>query len=412
MESDLEKNKLPGDRHYTRLQQHLDRLPIGFPPSRTGADIRLLKHIFTPEEAKIALCLSHRHAPAKALFARAGHLVDSVPKLEDRLRAMVKKGGIEFRKEKGQRLYANAPLVVGMYELQVDRLTPELIRDFKAYTSEKRYGISLLGTKVPQMRTIPIHKSLSTHMPVADYDQVTRLLDKAAAPFVILPCICRKKAAMLGNDCKQTQRTETCMAMGSFAHSVLEMGIGRKISRNEARDIIGANEKDGLVLQPANTREVEFVCSCCGCCCGMLGIQKDLPLPLDFWASNFKALLDKELCIGCGKCSKICQTGALCLVQPSSIPEIPATDEPKIKPKTSLDARRCIGCGLCVPACPFDAISLEPVSTQTRPPKNREALNETILEGKKSPLGKVRVIGKLARAMLVTRDLRLLKKED
>ncbi len=397
------------DRHYIRLQQHLDRLPVGFPPSPTGADIRLLKHIFTPEEAQIAVCLSHRHAPAKALFDRTSHLVDSVQELEHRLRAMVNKGGIELRKEKGQRLYANAPLVVGMYELQVDRLTPELIQDFKAYTSEKGYGISLLGTQVPQMRTIPIHKSISTHIPVADYDQIIRLLDKASAPFVILPCICRKKAAMLGNDCKQTQRMETCMAMGSFAHSVLEMGIGRQITRNEARDIIKANEKDGLVLQPANTREVEFICSCCGCCCGMLGIQKNLPLPLDFWASNFQACLDTEACAGCGKCEELCQAGAITLPQSSSPQD---GHEPVAKPKATLNLHRCIGCGLCVPGCPFKAISLEPVSTQTRPPKNRGALNETILEGKKSPLGKVRVIGKLARAMLVTRDLRLLKKGD
>lgn len=398
---------------YILLQQHLDRLPVGFPPSSTGADIRLLKHIFTPKEARIALCLNHRPAPVETLIDRLNqqdsHLVNSVEELENRLDAMMKKGAIELRKNKGQKLYANTPLVVGMYELQVDRLTPELIRDFKTYTSEKGYGLSLLATKIPQMRTIPIHKSVSTHMPMADYDKIIHLLDRAAPPFVILPCICRKKAAMQGKTCEQTQRTETCLALGSIADSVLDMGIGREITKDEARQIIKDNGKEGLVLQPANTREVEFICSCCGCCCGMLGLQKDLPLPLDFWTSNFQACLDTAACAGCGKCEKICQAGALSLPKPSKPYE---THESDIKPKAVLNLHRCIGCGLCVPACPFQAISLEPVSSQARPPKNREALNETILEGKKSPLRKVRVIGKLARGILATRDLRLLKKGD
>ena len=40
---------------YRRLQQHLDQMPVGFPRAESGADIRVLKHLFTPEEAKIAI---------------------------------------------------------------------------------------------------------------------------------------------------------------------------------------------------------------------------------------------------------------------------------------------------------------------------------------------------------------------
>ena len=34
--------------------------------------------------------------------------------------------------------------------------------------------------------------------------------------------------------------------------------------------IIEENQREGLVLQPSNTRDIDFVCSCCGCCCGIL----------------------------------------------------------------------------------------------------------------------------------------------
>ena len=40
---------------YRDLQKHLDRLPISYPSTESGVEIRILKHLFTPEEAKIAL---------------------------------------------------------------------------------------------------------------------------------------------------------------------------------------------------------------------------------------------------------------------------------------------------------------------------------------------------------------------
>ena len=43
---------------YRDLQKHPDRLPAGFPPTESGVEIRILKHLFTPEEAKMAIELS------------------------------------------------------------------------------------------------------------------------------------------------------------------------------------------------------------------------------------------------------------------------------------------------------------------------------------------------------------------
>ena len=39
------------DKIYIKLQKHLDNQAVGFPATKTGVEIRLLKHIFTPEEA-------------------------------------------------------------------------------------------------------------------------------------------------------------------------------------------------------------------------------------------------------------------------------------------------------------------------------------------------------------------------
>ena len=75
--------------------------------------------------------------------------------------------------------------------------------------------------------------------------------------------------------------------------------------------IIEQNQKQGLVLQPSNTEKADFICSCCGCCCGMLDVHKNIPKPLDFWASNFQAVVDTNTCEGCGTCEEWCQVGAV-----------------------------------------------------------------------------------------------------
>jgi len=48
------QSELDLDNAYENLREHLDKYPIGFPVSKTGAGIRILKHLFEPEEAVIA----------------------------------------------------------------------------------------------------------------------------------------------------------------------------------------------------------------------------------------------------------------------------------------------------------------------------------------------------------------------
>ena len=40
---------------YQKLARHLDNLPGGFPPTETGVELRILRRLFTPEQAELAL---------------------------------------------------------------------------------------------------------------------------------------------------------------------------------------------------------------------------------------------------------------------------------------------------------------------------------------------------------------------
>lgn len=366
---------------YIKLQQHLDNQAIGFPATRSGAELKVLKHIFTPQEAEIACCMKHKFEPLETIFSRAGDCIETVPELEKILDRIQKKGGIESQVKNGRMHYCNAPLVVGMYEFQLNRLTPEFIRDFDEYTGSKTFGLEFLSTKLPQLRTIPISQSIHPQHSVSTFDEVTSLLQHAQEPFVIAECICRKKKSVNGSSCRATERKETCLAVGSMAEIFLRSGGGRKIARDEALGIIELNQKDGLVLQPSNTQKAEFICSCCGCCCGMLRVHKRLPKPLDFWASNFFAQVDRDTCVACGSCARRCQVGAVKF----SVKNGPAT----------IDLNRCIGCGVCIPGCPTQSITLVKKPAEVKPPKTREALHDIMAASRNGRLGKLKLIGKL-----------------
>jgi ferredoxin len=380
---------------YIKLQKHLDNQAVGFPATRSGVEIKILKHIFTPEEAEIACCLSYKFEPLKTIFSSTGHRVDSPEELEKCLERIQKKGGIESKIKNGIMHYCNAPLIVGMYEFQLDRLTPEFIKDFNEYTSGKDFGVAFLGTKLPQMRTIPVAKSIHPQHNVSTYDEVATLMQEAEEPFVIFECICRKKKSMEGQPCKKTDRKETCLAVGDMGRMALQGGQGREITRDEAMSIIEKNQKQGMVLQPSNTEKAEFICSCCGCCCGMLSVQRNLPKPLDFWASNFHAMVDRGTCEACGACEKRCQVGAVSVSEK--------------KQAAVVDLDRCIGCGVCVPVCPTKSITLVKKSDELRPPKTREDLNEIIAAGKKGWLGKLELTGKLIVDSVRTGHMNMLK---
>ncbi len=70
---------------------------------------------------------------------------------------------------------------------------------------------------------------------------------------------------------------------------------------------------------------------------------------------------------------------------------------------------RCLGCGVCVSTCPEKAISLFKKLRETKPPETREALHDIIMAGKKGPLGKLKLTGKLVADAILTGQINILK---
>jgi electron transport complex protein RnfB len=370
------------DQIYRSLQNHFNKQPVGFPATKSGAEIRILKRLFTPQEAQLALSVDHRPATAQQVYEKAGLGFSSAADCDAALYKMSIKGGIDLHEEGGVRSYSTMPFVVGIYERQINNLTPEFLADIDAFIRTPQYGREFLAVAPPQMRTIPINKSITPVHHVAQYDQIRDIIRASDGPFVINACICRRAMELRKKPCKKTNRIETCFSMEDMAEMAIRKGAGRKIDKEEALIIMDRNEDDGLVLQPANAQRPNFVCACCGCCCGMLRYQKMLPRPLDFWASNFQACVDAAACAGCGACVKRCQVGAIKLDRP--------------KGKAIINFQRCIGCGVCVPTCPKKSLSLQEKTPLIVPPETPEKLYEQIFANKKNGLQKFLMLIKLA----------------
>jgi Pyruvate/2-oxoacid:ferredoxin oxidoreductase delta subunit len=369
---------------YRVLQQNLDAQAVGFGATRSGADIRLLKRLFTEDEAKVAARMSYKPATLAQIAEKTAPDF-SAEQTELLLNSMFKRGAIAWKKKDGADCWYLMPLIVGMYEGQGETISADFLADADAYMKTMAFGKAFLGVKPSQMRTVPINRSISAEHHVATYDQIRELIRDSPGPFVVIKCICRETKAMRGKKCTKTARLETCMGLGHMAAMGVRRKQGREISRDEALEVMQKNEDDGLVLQPANAQQPDFVCSCCGCCCGMLGFQKFLPHPLDFWTTNFYAEINQETCISCRKCTARCQVGAVTMEGHDG--------------KARIDLNRCIGCGLCVPTCPSKSIRLKKKEAEIIPPKDDEALYDEIKANKPGALAQAKMLFKVALKM-------------
>ena len=354
------------DNVYIDLQKHLDKQAVGFPPTKSGVELGILKHFFDPEQAGLALHLDYQPKSATDVFNSVKGSGLSLEKVKSMLEGMASKGAIGTMERNDTEYYYTMPLLVGMLEWNTNE-TPQFSADVGEYFSGE-FGKAYASTRVSQMRTIPVEKSINMEHHVTTYDHIREIINTTDGPIAVNPCVCREGAGRSGEPCHVTSRLETCMIFGDWARHFIKAGLSREVTREEALEIARHNEEDGLVLQPTNYQKIDFVCACCGCCCGILEIQKMLPKPAETWAHNFYAAVDTETCTGCGTCVEKCQVNAAKLDEQNG--------------HSTIDLDRCIGCGNCVAACPSEALKLVKKEKETVPPEDRTSLYKILAERK------------------------------
>ncbi len=388
------QEKRAANRSYRQLRKHLNSLPIAFPRTLLGAELRILRHLFSPEEARLALAMDHLPRTVHEIATRttSQHIDASPPtaEIESRLRAMASKGSILRRtvEAAGADLstdlnsadtFALLPFIVGMFEFQAERLTPEFVKDSTDYMKQG-FAFEYLTTAKPQTRIIPVNRALPQTNKIAAYDEFEQLIRAAEGHIAVARCICRVTADMNGKPCSHTERRELCLALNDFADTAVREGWGRALTVPEALECAHQSLGEGLVLQTSNELSPHFICACCGDCCGLLAMLKAVPNPIEHTATNFQVELIPNTCIACGLCVKKCPMDALHLHTTGGSSTLGITQE------------RCIGCGVCTVVCPVAAVQLVPRNAECVPPLSSEELHREIAQTRPNVARKLRLV--------------------
>jgi electron transport complex protein RnfB len=341
---------------YERLRERLDMFPQGFPKTESRVELEILQHLFAPDEAEIMLHLRPFPENVADIAERTGK---DKTKLGETLYEMSRRGLIlRYTAPDNELYYFLIPWVIGIWEFQLNNLTQENIRLYEKYFEEGMVPAQQ-SRKIREFRVIPVEKEIEGDTEIQPYEMVSQIIESNTR-FAVADCICRKEARMLGKGCDHL--LETCLSLGASADFYIENGLGREISKEEAKEILLKAEEDGLIHCSTNSAGSKaFICNCCGCCCKYLALVTKYGNPNAIARSNYYATKDQETCNDCGTCVERCQVSAI------------RTENDR----TIIDRDMCIGCGLCASTCPTGSITMVKKSPEEASPifsKGKEML--------------------------------------
>jgi ferredoxin len=340
---------------YRRLARRLDAIPSGFPATESGVELLLLEWLYTPQEAALAAVMRLRREPAAAIAARAGVAPEVARSLLER---MAGKGLVSASGNRRSQSFGLRPFMVGIYEAQLDRMDAEIAALFEQYYQETSAG--LVRDPPALQRIIPVESAILPELEVCSYERAGALVERAHS-WAVRDCICRVQRRLIGKGCDHP--VETCLTFAPVRGVYKDSRQARAISKGEALYILRQANEAGLVHTLGNYRHGNsYICNCCTCCCKVLRGLAEFGRQAAVARSRFCALVEADLCIGCGECYDRCPFGAL-----SAADDVP-----------SIDGARCVGCGLCVTVCPMNALRLAERAGDeiVLPPNNSEEWRE------------------------------------
>ncbi len=319
---------------YQALALHLDEFPQGFPATKSGKELELLAYLFTPDEAQFATRLSLDY---KVLDEVSETIGISSSEGRQLVKAMAKKGLINFRRGEEGFEVSLLPFVVGFFERQAGRMDANFARLFEDYYQEA--AKDLFSIEPHFHRVIPVNETIDFGIEILPQDDIGVILSRKKA-WAVVDCVCRTQKSLLGEGCDHPLRA--CLVMSDTP------GVFDNIPQMEALDLPSAlavlkqAARAGLVHTIANQKkDISYICNCCTCSCGILRGIAEAGIANVVAKSAYYAVVDEPICVACGNCQLFCQFGAI-----------------TIEDVALIDPVACVGCGICVANCPEDAIKL------------------------------------------------------
>ncbi len=359
---------------YEDLALHLSTLGMGLPYREEL--LQVLREHLTPEEAEVLLLLPTRVAPFHPVGVDVIADTAGIPKqkLADMLESLSERGLLFSGKTgEGEKGYALQQVGFGFpqtffwkgedtpHSRHMANLIPKY---FSREVTREAWGAS----ETKPYRYIPTHDTIDhTMQSVFPFHTMERVIQQAKV-FAVTHCPCRMMLLLRDRPCEHP--LEVCMKFDDLAQYIIDRGLGRQITREEALQVVKDSEEAGLVHFVDNAiGDIKHNCNCCGCACWNVGTIRRRKIPRDvLMATYFMRDTDEDVCSGCGDCVKICPVDALTVETGTA----------------QVDEEWCIGCGVCVSRCSTGAAKLKLRSDKLEqlPPADFEKLHQRILAEK------------------------------
>lgn len=343
-----------GKSAYKSLEERINRLPMGAPPSVTL--YKILALLFSEKEAALVAQLPIR--PFTAKMASKIWNIDEAS-ANKTLYELADRAILFDIDNNGTQQYMLPPPMAGFFEFALMRtrhdIDQKLLSElFHQYLNVEEDFVKDLffGTETKQGRVFVQEGVLSNNneVHILDFERASQVI-KTSKYISISTCYCRHKNHHLGYDCYAPM--DVCMSFGNTAATLIKHKYARSVEASEGIEILHMAYENNLVQCGENVRnDVSFICNCCGCCCEALVSARKFGMLHPVETTNFIPKINADSCIKCGKCVKACPIGAIIVIfSENSIGE----KEKSIK----IDESVCLGCGICARVCNKKSILLE-----------------------------------------------------
>ncbi|MCF8037059.1 MAG: 4Fe-4S binding protein [Desulfobacteraceae bacterium] len=328
----------------------------------------MVEELFAPEEAAVNNAMPRGPFTAADL---AAEMDQDQAEIENILEGMADKGLCMALTLNDTPYYQSARFMPGILEFQFmpGRRTErdkKLAKLIDAYKKAYRQKAGQSDTDFPTNRVIPVERTISQANNVHTYDQVQAFIDKNTQ-IAVSTCFCRHAAELRGEDIHGMPK-EVCMQFGMSAQFAVERLGARKVSKQEAREVLERAEAAGLIHMSTNLADdIGFICNCDRWHCVAVSHALSKSRPGLFFNSGFMPRFDPELCTACETCIDRCPPEAL-IMQEGGPPVV--------------DLDRCFGCAVCASGCPSDTIAMINRDAIPAPPEDAKALKAAIKEAK------------------------------
>lgn len=300
------------DQAYVRIAENIDKGMLTAPKAEgdlSKAFIAYLEIVYTPEEAELVQHLS------MSKFITAEEVADAsgqdVEKVKEILYPLTRKVAIM-----GFGDSCRLPVVPGLVNLHMfsPDIKPQNLEAAKLYQLffikegfYKYYEGSAKGT--PLLRTIPVDHANHPEEKILTAEEAHAFIKELETEdLALVPCPCRTRTEKLGiRECKEKYPIGTCIFLGMAAMHFEDLGLGKRVTKEQAIDYLDEMVELGLVATTENfTSGVPpVICLCCDCCCSQVRGRTRWDNPNAILPSNFVPQASDD-CILCGTCVERC----------------------------------------------------------------------------------------------------------